>query len=89
MDKESHEVLVYISGYITKKLTPRVTDCCASMVIGENNNEEYLKILTRGGLTTFFNALSEYVSSFFAIYQEPRQLMIECENSKRFKHHVP
>ena len=69
VNKESHEVSVYISRYIAKKLTPRVVDCCASMVVGENNNE-YLKILTRGGLTTPSTAHSDYVSSCFAILDE-------------------
>ena len=70
LDKESYEVSVYISGYIAKKLTPRVADCCASMVFGENDNHEYLKILTRGGLTTPSTAVSDYISSCFAILNE-------------------
>ena len=74
LDKDSHEVSVYISGYIAKKLTPRVADCCACMVFGENDNQEYLKILTRGGLTTSSNALSDYVSSCFALLDEVIEL---------------
>ena len=29
------------------KLTSRVADCCASMIVGEYDNQEYFKILSR------------------------------------------
>ena len=65
LNKESHQVSPYISRYIAKKLTPRVADCCAS-IVGENDNQEYLNILTRGAMTTVLrthsNALNDYVS---------------------------
>ena len=77
LDEDRHEVSVYISGYVAKKLTPIVADCCASLVFGENDNQEYLKILTRGDLTTSSNALSDYVSSCFAILDEVVELSNE------------
>ena len=55
---------------VAKKLIPRVrvVDCCTSMVVGENEKfQEYLKILTRGGLTTAPNALSDNIRSCFPI----------------------
>ena len=69
LDKESHEVSVYIYGYIAKKLTPRVAYCYASMIVGEDDNQEYFKILSKGGLTTVL-PLNNYVSSCFAIFDE-------------------
>ena len=66
LDKESHEVSVYISGYIAKKLTPRVAYCCASMIVGEHDNQEYFKILSKGGLTTVLPLIRSIIMSVAA-----------------------
>ena len=40
------------------------------MIVGDNYNQEYFKIFTIGGLATPSNALNDYVSSCFAIFDE-------------------
>ena len=68
LNKYSHEVSVYISGYIAKKLIPRAADCCACkyiyMIVGENKNIEYQMWLDY----FLYNELSDYVISYFVIF---------------------
>ena len=65
---DSREVKVHIAGYIAKKLTKRLWNCCKehlsrNLVLG-NSDFSYLQILSRGGLTIPSINLVNCVHSF-------------------------
>lgn len=71
MSNDTIEVATDIAGYIAKKLRKRSKcDACKSSLVSrsiedvENNN--YLKILSRGGLTTPSQELSDFTCNSFA-----------------------
>lgn len=70
LEQDSREVAVFLSGYIAKKLMNRMKSCCADLLIGTNEDEKYLQSLSRGGLLTPSQALSDYVSFNFALLDE-------------------
>ena len=71
LSKDSEEVATFIAGYVGKKLTKR-TDCreCKSLLVSEDADSfenEYFKILSRGGLFVPSPSLAEFTCSGFAV----------------------
>ena len=70
LSKDSKEVSTTISGFIAKKITEKfVCSTCSSLLISETDEtieDEYLKLLSRGGLTVPTSGLSNYVSHAFS-----------------------
>ena len=67
----TREVVIYISGYIAKKIKNRFEDCCIEYAVGEIKEDDadsaYLKIISKGGLTVPSYSLSNYVCEAFAL----------------------
>ena len=68
--KDSREVAVYVAGYVAKKCVDYLKNCDICKLIGDVNDEtednSYLIILNRGGLTLPSLGLSEYVINSIA-----------------------
>ena len=71
LDSDSGEVSTTIAGYIAKKLAKRSKcDACKSLLIANQmdlDENHYLKLLSRGGLTVPSSKLAEFTSNCFAI----------------------
>ena len=71
LDDDSSEVATTISGYIAKKLLKRskCKDCEKKLTVHdqEMQNDQYLTLLSRGGLFVPPKELAEFVCSCFAI----------------------
>ena len=74
LSSDSLEVAHLIAGYVAKKLLTRLKcdHCVSSMTNSKDSSEysfknKYLDALYRGGLTVPSTALSDYMSSSFAI----------------------
>ena len=70
-DDDSSEVATTISGYIAKKLLKwsKCKDCEKKLAVHEQDleNDQYLTLFSRGGLSVPPNELAEFVCSCFAI----------------------
>ena len=71
LNSDSREVATTIAGYISKKLQTR-SKCasCSKMLIASDDgieNDKYLNILSRGGLTVPSTNLADFVDDCFAI----------------------
>lgn len=84
LDDASSEVATTISGYIVKKLIKRskCDQCKQKLTISSDDlqNDEYLRILSRGGLVVPPKELAEFVCSCFAIldFVEKDILSVDC-----------
>ena len=71
LDDYSSEVATTISGYIAKKLLKRskYKDCEKKITVYDKDwkNEQYLTLISRGGLYVSSKELAEFVSNCFAI----------------------
>ena len=71
LSEDSMQVAVTVAGYVAKKLSKRSKcDICPNMMIAKDEDimhNEYLKILSRGGLTCPNPFLSEFVCHAFSI----------------------
>ena len=71
LSDDSKEVAVHIAGFIARKLSKRrkCEDCSALLKAGENTikHDEYLKLLSRGGLVCPSPALHNFVCQTFSI----------------------
>ena len=69
LNEDSDEVAHTIAGYVARKLMKKLNcDECSSTLIasGPRDDEDYLSLLSRGGLLTPSDALSTMVSTLFA-----------------------
>ena len=80
LSRESEEVSVYISGYITKKLVKHLNcDECNNLLLSSDSNsieDGYLKILNRGGLSIPSLAISSFCSKSFAILDVMHDMLL-------------
>lgn len=71
LDKDSSEVATTISGFVAKKLLKRSKCVNCQAKLRPNNddldNDEYLNLLSRGGLFVPSKELADYICSCFAI----------------------
>ena len=67
LNQQSREVVVYVAGYISRQIMPYLQDCCSELLQGTCDDSSYLKILSRGGLKSPSQPLSDYVSQCFAL----------------------
>ena len=69
LSKDSLEVLTTIAGYIVKKINKKLqcNDCKKKLIAssGEKINDEYLALLSRGGLTFPQKWFADYCASIF------------------------
>ena len=69
LSEDSREVVIYIAGYVAKKLKERFGDCCNGLLTGdsgaENPDFSYVQILSRGLIISSTN-LVNYVCTAFA-----------------------
>ena len=84
MDAESRKVAVHIAGYIAKKLlAQRKYLCCKNYLIGvlseSNPDHDYIRRLSRGGLTIPSSELTEYVCAAFAILEYTEHIIVSSE----------
>ncbi|MEO0684954.1 MAG: hypothetical protein AAFY76_07890, partial [Cyanobacteria bacterium J06649_11] len=88
LDDASSEVATTISGYIVKKLIKRTKcdTCKQKLTISSDDlqNDEYLRILSRGGLIVPPKELAEFVCTCFAIldFVENDILSVDCPVTK-------
>ena len=71
LSADSLEVSATVSGYITKKINEKVQcDACTPHLIStdnaENINNEYLLLISRGGLTVLTNIVANFVAHAFS-----------------------
>ena len=69
LDKDSSEVATTISGYVAKKLVKR-SKCvhCKALLVSSSDdieNDEYLRLLSRGGLHVPSKKLADYICTCF------------------------
>ena len=74
LDAETRKVAVHVAGYIAKKLVDQTKyRCCVNYLTGEldknNPDHDYVRSLSRGGLTIPSSPLTEYVCTVFAILE--------------------
>ena len=85
LSSDSKEVAYLIAGYVAKKLLKRFNcDICSFSMIGndvETNENDYLDILSRGGLMIPSTKIAEYICSCFAILDFSTQFI---EKHKQF-----
>ena len=74
LGKESREVSVSIAGYVSKQINERVKYdlckkylICDSAEVNDEDDHDYLNLLSRGGLTIPGKYIAEFVSHSFAI----------------------
>ena len=67
LSNSTREVSDLVAGYVAKKIKPFTETCCSDKLIGECDNAEYIKLLSRGGLLEPSVALSDAVGTSFAI----------------------
>ena len=69
LSQESEEILIYITGYIIKKLLKRFSCNDCKPILSEENviEDKYIKLSNRGGLLTPNSNVCFYSSKCFAI----------------------
>ena len=66
--QDSCEVAINIAGYITKKILAKLKcNVCEALLKSNKISSEYIKIMSRGGLTEPSQSLADYVCAGFAI----------------------
>ena len=75
---------VHIIGYIAKKLlAQRKYLCCKNYLIGvlseSNPDHDYIRRLSRGGLTIPSSELTEYVCAAFSILEYTERIIVSSE----------
>ena len=90
LSEDSMEVAVTIAGYIAKKLKKRFKclSCGQKMVSTDQDvlNNEYLKILSRGGLICPSQSLSDFICHLFSILDIVSPILIKhCTYSLSIK----
>ena len=82
---DSTEVAVTIAGYVAKKLSKKskCPECSKRMIAsnGDIEHSEYLKILSRGGLTSPTPALSDFVCHTFSILDTISPILLKHSSS--------
>ena len=85
LDNDSAEVATTISGYVAKKLLKR-SKCedCKSKLTARNDdiiNDQYLALLSRGGLFVPPKELADFVCSSFAILDFVENVILSVDKS--------
>jgi hypothetical protein len=91
--KDSLEVSTTIAGYIAKKVNNKVQcdQCTQQLVVtnSETRNDEYLILLSRGGLTVPANIMSDFVAHAFSVLSICENViekypLIMCRNAAKY-----
>lgn len=83
LNSSSLEVSNMIAGYVSRKASPLTSECCADKLVGECTNDEYIKLLSRGGLLVPSQNLSDMVATSFAVLDKFEADIRKCKLSTR------
>ena len=87
LSTDSREVAVHISGYIAKKFIKKKHACCKDHLTGklseDNEDHNYIRILSRGGLTIPSVSLTDYVCSAFSVLSLAESTIIKSSLRSR------
>ena len=76
--QDSCEVAINIAGYITKKILAKLKcNVCETLLKLNKISSEYIKIMSRGGLTEPSQSLADYVCAGFAILDTTKDLLFQ------------
>ena len=70
LSSSSREVSNMVAGYVARKTSPLIVNCCASKLVGECTDDKYVKLISRGGLLVPSQKLSDTVVTSFAVLQD-------------------
>ena len=89
LHSSSREVSNMVAGYVARKTRPLVVNCCEEKLIGECADDDYIKLLTRGGLLVPSQDLSDAVATCFALLEEFGDEIRKCAlNTRVVAEHV-
>ena len=87
LSEESREVVAHVAGYIAKKLVKKFGECSQNICTTDGScntkDNNYLQILSRGGLTEPSECLVDYISDSFAYLDHAFNVIDSGEISHR------
>lgn len=83
LNEDSRKISDYVAGYISYKMESCYENCCAANLFNEQPNNEYIGLLSRGGLKNPSVPLKNAVSDAFAILDASSAVIRKCEMPSR------
>ena len=88
LDAETRKIAVHVAGHVAKRIREQKKyQCCVEHVVGDmtldNPDHDYIRILSRGGLTIPSVNFTEYVCSAFAILEYAENIISSSKLSAR------